>query len=407
MGRLSGPALLAVDWTHGTPSRMPHAAQRVVSETYSGESGTVIGTLTNGESLSPDGVYYVEILSIFCFDFSQNMTYDFTNDCVHAMGQARTGPARLATGFVNVSSIVQETLGGFGSKGIASGGDADTAYTKRIGGGSWHLGMANSSSSGVPGMVHTRHQPPPCFGETATSLPSCAEFADLTRFEQFVWQWHSSHNTGGIDNTSSVELQQWIMEYGLDRPAISLCLVGLSHSRELLYSFRRLHLRQINQTRWVNARYPTDITRDFIMNKDMGSCQHVVVGVGQWPASFKGGWPTQFLDYSTQIISMLQTLTELMPGTKIWARSIHYNPINQRIGRCPPSDWRSPAVIDGYNSIIANACRSFGELVKFIDTNHIIKPMWDSAPDWCHFNDSVSDIEALYIAAVVLGAVVL
>ena len=61
-----------------------------------------------------------------------------------------------------------------------------------------------------------------------------------------------------------------------------------------------------------------------------------------------------------------------------------------------PADWRTPPVIEQYNSIIRNV--SFSMNVSYIDTNFIIRPMWDSAEDFCHYrHDKIAAAEALYM----------
>ena len=48
-------------------------------------------------------------------------------------------------------------------------------------------------------------------------------------------------------------------------------------------------------------------------------------------------------------------------------------------GACPPTDWRSPPVIDMYNQITKRLCEKFK--IPLIETNDIIGIMWDGARD--------------------------
>jgi hypothetical protein len=102
----------------------------------------------------------------------------------------------------------------------------------------------------------------------------------------------------------------------------------------------------------------------------------------------------------------LKTLRQTLPNqTKIFARSIHYNPLNRRIQSCPPQDWRSPPVLDGYNTIISRVCKELGQdVVTYIDTGFFVSPIWDSGPDWNHVHPRATSSEALYIVSVALGA---
>ena len=72
-----------------------------------------------------------------------------------------------------------------------------------------------------------------------------------------------------------------------------------------------------------------------------------------------------------------------------------YNPLGDKITKCPPKDWTSPQVIDMYNQISSRKSKEFG--APFINTNDIIGITWDRAADWCHFDDVSSDMELLYI----------
>lgn len=65
------------------------------------------------------------------------------------------------------------------------------------------------------------------------------------------------------------------------------------------------------------------------------------------------------------------------------------------IGACPPTDWRSPNVIDMYNQITKRLSTRFG--FPFIDTNNIVGVLWDSAEDWCHIKGAASEAETTYI----------
>lgn len=72
-----------------------------------------------------------------------------------------------------------------------------------------------------------------------------------------------------------------------------------------------------------------------------------------------------------------------------------YNPIGDIIGSCPPTDWRSPGVIDMYNIITKRVCDRYG--MPWINTHDIMGVMWDRAGDWCHYDDVSSDMEARYL----------
>ena len=56
-------------------------------------------------------------------------------------------------------------------------------------------------------------------------------------------------------------------------------------------------------------------------------------------------------------------------------------------------------MVDGYNLIAKQlASESMGN-VKFIDTDFIIGPLWDSPEDWCHFQNGAGKQDALFLLA--------
>jgi hypothetical protein len=91
------------------------------------------------------------------------------------------------------------------------------------------------------------------------------------------------------------------------------------------------------------------------------------------------------------------------PPPTFYLRSMNYNPLGGRIASCPPTDWRSPVVVDGYNAILRRLAKSFH--ITYIDSNFIVGPMWDSAPDWSHYRNEVGHRMAAYIVARVLNLV--
>ena len=48
-----------------------------------------------------------------------------------------------------------------------------------------------------------------------------------------------------------------------------------------------------------------------------------------------------------------------------------------------------------YNQITKRICEKYD--IPFIDTNDIMGAGWDRAKDWCHYRDSSSDMELMYI----------
>ncbi len=103
-------------------------------------------------------------------------------------------------------------------------------------------------------------------------------------------------------------------------------------------------------------------------------------------------------------------------------RSINYNPLGGLIGACPPTDWRSPAVIDGYNSVVQHVIEELhidtamkisighdkgsSSVVQFVDTDFLVGPIWDAASDWCHLDQPLALLQGVYIVekAMLMGS---
>ena len=136
-------------------------------------------------------------------------------------------------------------------------------------------------------------------------------------------------------------------------------------------------------------------------------CNKFVIGLGQWSAGWPEGKPTLFINWEKEITNVFERLQNLSNKHKknklqIFVRSTHYNPFGDVILQCPPKHWRNPIVIDGYNAISQKISQKF-QMIPFIDTNFIISPMWDSAPDWCHYKNKAGQHDALYILYFILN----
>lgn len=190
--------------------------------------------------------------------------------------------------------------------------------------------------------------------------------------------------------------------------AFKVCLVGKSHSVHIAYSLQQLHLG-----RWfflIPKKFPEDITNDFfVQSHQKYGCTSFVIGIGQWPASWVPDIPYSFLRYRDGMARIIRTVasanSEIHNTTfRYFFRSMHYLPIGDTVSSCPPTDWRSPPVIDAYNYLVQNLILlpSNKNNTFFLDTEFISNPMWDIAYDWCHLPRQVADVEALYIASVTL-----
>ncbi len=185
-----------------------------------------------------------------------------------------------------------------------------------------------------------------------------------------------------------------------------ICLVGLSHSRHLKDSLSVNRLD--HHFKWVPQKFPSTLTTKFFeQNYHTHNCTKFVIGVGQWPASYfaPGGVPYSFKRWRDEMTKVVtnEEIFKIDGKIKLFLRSIHHNPLKDMVGKCPPTDWRSPTVIDSYNFIIEELVSKLNNSrVSYLDTTFITKPLWDSSHDWCHLSRKVSSVESLYIAYVLL-----
>ena len=70
------------------------------------------------------------------------------------------------------------------------------------------------------------------------------------------------------------------------------------------------------------------------------------------------------------------------PKSKSWVLSCNHIPLNCDVTTCPPTDWRSPPMVDEFNQIAERLASAHG--LPFIDNTDIVSPMWDAAQDWKH-----------------------
>lgn len=362
-GRLSGPALVLLEWS--TTSHGEHVGQYHVPVS---------------------GTYFVEIIVITCQDFSQSLDFDFQSTCVedpqnHRLTRSNVKIEITASSLRNSHSH-QPTMGYWMHQADerAANNDYEAMYTRFQPRGCLRLND--------PTHEHF-HRPP----------KHCIDPTNWNRFEPYNhFQYYGNTN---IPN-SATEIQA-------PQP-ITICLVGGSHSRTLKASMQIYHnfsMANNNlQVEWVDARFPRNVNNQTILQDIAGKCNKIIVAVGQWPASFSGGKPTLFSAFQLEMKKLLGRLQAHLPAaTDLWARSIHENPLTERVAAyCPPKDWRSPTVLQGYNTIIRQIVESSPK-ARFVDTSFIVSPLWDSSTDWGHVCPQASHVEALYLIAVVMRMV--
>eukprot|EP00978_Attheya_sp_CCMP212_P016651 scaffold43838_cov68-Attheya_sp.AAC.1 len=233
--------------------------------------------------------------------------------------------------------------------------------------------------------LYTRHQPQGCRNEKS---PRCTEATNLSRFEPYEFKFAASDD--------------FSLKQRLQGKKGKVCFEGASHSRILcnkaLHLLSEIENVELLPTYYAQyTQFAHQLSREKIQSIIDKNCTKVIVGTGQWDAGYPGGRPTLFPTYENSLKNAMPMMVEMFRDANVdlYFRTTHYNPITESTGACPPSDWRSPPVIDIYNQITKRLCKEFK--IPLIDTNDITGVTWDRAADWCHYKDISGEMEAIHI----------
>lgn len=365
-GRLSGPSLAILENWESIE----------ITDKGSLSAATVHCGSYKDSWMIPDENYFVEVVALYCNDFgvaalkrrnnshqSEWLSYNFKQDCVEDPDSSRI------------------------TESFASIPIATTSNNKQIG--HWVKDQKDSNHD-IMEPLQMRYQGRGCRNDP--TVPRCIASANDTAFTAYSFEWH---------NNSNVEWLKRLEALGDTTPKV--CVVGFSHSRYFLGSIGRLGLAK--HFAWAKAHFPANVDDMFLKYQHANEgCTRFLIGVAQWP----GSKHFLFDQYQRDIVTLIENARK-MDGEqfKFYFRSIHLNPIAGETGACPPSDWRTPPVMDGYSYLIQKAVmeNNDDERFQFVDTRFATTPMWDSAFDWRHLPPSVSDVEALYLASVLLDVI--
>ena len=302
------------------------------------------------------GEYFLEIIVIFCAEFQPN---DFENVCVEDHYQGKS--------VVNAPYSVHLPTN---PNGLLS-----NPPTPR-----WVL-ENNKGMSYTPQLLSTRYQPRHC-SDNEVCAENHVEVNTLLH-QQYEWR----------------DQPDWVPAYKqLAKATTNVCFIGASHARELFaHADQLVGLTTGLGLRfyYLESRFPNEYNNTLLTAHP---CDYAVIGYGQWPASFMA-WPKAWTAevYAAQMQRVLTQVTSFASTStiKVFIRSVNYNGMGVVHTHCPPIDHRSPPVIDMMNRILVRLCSDTG--VSYIDTSHIMGPMWDSAEDYCHPRGRVFTAEVEWI----------
>ena len=358
-------------WSAAPPSDEAEEAEDIISGSYS-------------HSFLPHGKYSMEIIVLMCSEIKYEE--DFQNICLEDPSNHRI---TMDDAFIEVEEVLNHHMSDGDVDADSSLGQwvYDNNRTRKL-----PLDEkveehdaapiitpppSNLSHLSSPPPLHTRYQPPNC-GKDWRNHKRCIPMVSTDRFEPYRFEWNKeSYNYVYLNAKDDlVNKNTTSTAKGIETV---VCAVGASHSRELVEYFN-YHLEnsvrvvssstllsnqhQTNITTNITAnttqsssnstaattalpiitppekkptvkvvhagaQYPTDVTEGFVKRKiKWQSCTHIVIGLGQWPASYKGGQPTLFPDFEEQMIQAIDNIKKVQKNNpKIYLRSLHSDSI--------------------------------------------------------------------------------
>ena len=306
-----------------------------------------------------EGVYFVEVLVLFCNLFDPE---NFQNTCLESV----EGGSNIVTLPYSFHVAANETVG------------------KRP---RWVLSDKHNST-----MLTTRYQKPICLFQW--NISNCESPADIVQYDLYDWTDRPNYLplvAEVLKVSRAEEKNNGTITAG--HANIRMCLVGDSHAHTLSTHGKLLELKHVEFV-FVASHFPHGFQSDWFVSHQ---CSYAVVTYGQWPASERmKGHPypqSKFQEEMRRVVSLLQKYDPKL--TQVFLRSINYNGLGARHTACRPIDYRSPPVIDMYNTVIRNLAKELN--VSYIDLTHIIGPKWDAALDWSHPVGKVATAEIEWI----------
>jgi hypothetical protein len=312
--------------------------------------------------IQDNGVYFLEVVVLLCAQFRPDNLID---NCVADNWRGR-----------NVITAANST--------ITLKASLSFIATPR-----WVLGSGATLAS-----LPTRIQSRTCVA--VPPGPGVQALCELRRNPAELWQYQQYNWAGNVDWKDAYRV--------IGAPAVTVCFVGASHSRYLSGFAKEMDIHDTKvQFQHVETHYPEEFAMSSLVSH---RCDYAVIGYGQWPASWVPKVPYSIERFKLAMKNVMTIVKEAAvtgANPKVFVRSINYNGLATSMTACPPTDHRIPPVIDAMNDVLAELAVAVG--VPYIDTNHIMGPMWDSALDYCHPSKAVFTAEAEWILHAMFSSV--
>ncbi|EKX40681.1 hypothetical protein GUITHDRAFT_142555 [Guillardia theta CCMP2712] len=181
-----------------------------------------------------------------------------------------------------------------------------------------------------------------------------------------------------------------------------ICLIGDSHMRNLANSIQALMNGQCDAEEMQKTHsvcrlshvlyFPLYYPHEWRWNAAYERCYFICINVGQWSASSRSKPPWNLTRYSRGVGSLVKVLDYLVTRRHVlhvvWLSTLPHT-IDKSMVRCPPTDWRFPHFIEGYNSVARKEVASTAGRVAYLDLYKIAFNLFDVSYDGAHYQGPV------------------
>lgn len=175
---------------------------------------------------------------------------------------------------------------------------------------------------------------------------------------------------------------------------LNVCFVGTSHAKLLSAPEKTHHFDPHNNINYfhIESQRPADFN---ITHLEQHYCSYVVFG---WEDSFRGQEVPSAEDFATELRAVLRTVARpaYQGPAQFFLRSLHPSGLSSQVTSCPPTDLLNPVATPLLDAMLRAVAKEFD--VDFIDTAHVLKPLWNTQLDWVHYSTKASSIVAQVIA---------
>ena len=131
---------------------------------------------------------------------------------------------------------------------------------------------------------------------------------------------------------------------------------------------------------------------DWNFEDEVEGCSHIFLNYGQWPAAWATDPPWSFAQYRQSVTLFAQQMAGVKSRhitTKIYFLSTNLHSFSILMTPCPVKDYRFPHIIEAYNLAAREAFSMVQDFVGYIDTNRVIRPLFDLSFDCAHYQGPV------------------